>query len=54
MDFEFPEEARAFAEEVEKFLDEHATPEVADVCRENMAQIVDTPERRAFMQKLSA
>jgi alkylation response protein AidB-like acyl-CoA dehydrogenase len=27
---------------------------VADVTRENMAQIVDTPARRAFMKKLSA
>jgi len=54
MDFEFSTEERAFAEEVEKFLDAHATPEVADVTRENMAQIVDTPARRAFMKKLSA
>jgi 3-oxocholest-4-en-26-oyl-CoA dehydrogenase alpha subunit len=54
MDFEFSTEERAFAEEVEKFLDRHATPEVADVTRENMAQIVDTPARRAFMKKLSA
>jgi alkylation response protein AidB-like acyl-CoA dehydrogenase len=54
MDFEFSDEAKAFSEEVEKFLDEHATPDVADVCRENMAQIVDTPERRGFMRKLSA
>jgi alkylation response protein AidB-like acyl-CoA dehydrogenase len=54
VDFEFSDAERAFAEEVEAFLDEHATPEVADVCRENMAQIVDTPERRAFMAKLSA
>lgn len=54
MDFEFGDAERAFAEEVEKFLDEHATPDVADVCRENMAQIVDTPERRAFMKKLAA
>jgi alkylation response protein AidB-like acyl-CoA dehydrogenase len=53
VDFEFSDAERAFAEEVEKFLDEHATPDVADVCRENMAQIVDTPERRAFMKKLS-
>ena len=53
MDFEFSDAERAFAEEVEKFLDEHATPDVADVCRENMAQIVDTPERRAFMAKLA-
>jgi alkylation response protein AidB-like acyl-CoA dehydrogenase len=54
MDFEFSPEERAFAEEVEKFLDRHATPEVADVTRENMAQIVDTPPRRAFMKQLSA
>ncbi len=54
MDFEFSTEERAFAEKVEKFLDEHATPDVADVTRENMAQIVDTPARRAFMKKLSA
>jgi alkylation response protein AidB-like acyl-CoA dehydrogenase len=54
MDFEFSQEERAFAAEVERFLDEHATPEVADVTRENMAQIVDTPARRAFVKKLSA
>jgi len=54
MDFEFSAEERAFATEVEKFLDAHATPDVADVTRENMAQIVDTPARRAFMKKLSA
>ncbi len=53
MDFEFSEAELSFAAEVEQFLDEHATPEVADVTRENMAQIVDTPERRAFMAKLS-
>ena len=54
MDFEFSKAERAFAAEVEKFLDEHATPDVADVTRENMAQIVDTPARRAFMRKLAA
>jgi hypothetical protein len=54
VDFELSPEEQAFAKEVEAFLDEHATPDVADVCRENMAQIVDTPERRAFMKKLSA
>ena len=54
MDFELAAEERAFAEEVERFLDAQATPDVADVCRENMAQIVDTPERRAFMKKLAA
>jgi alkylation response protein AidB-like acyl-CoA dehydrogenase len=53
VDFELSPEQQAFAREVEAFLDEHATPDVADVCRENMAQIVDTPERRAFMKKLA-
>ena len=53
MDFELNAEERAFADEVERFLDENATPDVVDVSRENMAQIVDTPERRAFMKKLA-
>src|SRR3954467_2062145 len=53
MDFDFTAEQQAFVAEVEAFLDEHATPEVADPTRENMAQIVDTPERRAFMKKLA-
>ncbi|HET7531239.1 MAG TPA: acyl-CoA dehydrogenase family protein, partial [Mycobacteriales bacterium] len=53
MDFDFSAEQQAFVAEVEAFLDEHATPEVADPTRENMAQIVDTPERRAFMKKLA-
>ena len=53
MNFEFSAEEKAFAQEVEQFLDQHDRPEVMDVTRENMAQIVDTPPRRAFMQKLS-
>ncbi|MBP8180338.1 MAG: acyl-CoA dehydrogenase family protein [Acidimicrobiia bacterium] len=53
MDFDFTPEQQEFLAEVEAFLDEHATPDVADVCRENMAQIVDTPERRAFMAKMA-
>ncbi len=53
MDFEFSAEQKAFQEEVEKFLDAHDDPEVFDVTRENMAQIVDTPPRRAFMKKLA-
>ncbi len=52
MNFEFSEEQQAFAAEVETFLDEHDAPEVFDVTRENMAQIVDTPKRRAFMKTL--
>jgi hypothetical protein len=52
MDFEFSPEQLAFVDEVEQFLDEHDDPDVFDVTRENMAQIVDTPARRAFMALL--
>jgi hypothetical protein len=52
MDFEFSPEQLAFVAEVEAFLDEHQDPDVFDVTRENMAQIVDTPARRAFMALL--
>ena len=52
MDFEFSPEQRAFADQVEQFLDEHDDPEVFDLTRENMAQIVDTPKRRAFMREM--
>ena len=52
MDFEFTSEQQAFVAEVEAFLDANDDPEVFDVTRENMAQIVDTPARRAFMAKL--
>jgi len=52
MDFEFSPEQLAFVEEVEAFLDAHDDPEVFDVTRENMAQIVDTPARRAFMAEM--
>jgi 3-oxocholest-4-en-26-oyl-CoA dehydrogenase alpha subunit len=54
MDFEFSPEQLAFVEEVERFLDEHEDPEVFDVTRENMAQIVDTPARRALMAEIGA
>jgi hypothetical protein len=47
MDFDFTPEQVAFLDEVETFLDEHDDPEVFDLTRENMAQIVDTPKRRA-------
>lgn len=53
MDFELRPEHKAFLAEVEKFLDENQDPEVMDVTRENMAQIVDTPKRRAFMKKIA-
>src|SRR5215203_2310591 len=52
MDFEFSEEQQRFRAEVEAFLDEHETVEVMDPTRENMAQICDTPERRAFMAEV--
>ncbi len=52
MDFEFTPEEQKFAVDVEEFLDANDDPDVFDVTRENMAQIVDTPKRRAFMKKL--
>src|SRR5438067_1282651 len=53
VDFDFTPEQQAFLAEVEQFLDDNADPEVFDPTRENMAQIVDTPARRAFMRKLA-
>lgn len=53
MDFELTPDQRSFAETVERFLNENDDPEVFDVTRENMAQIVDTPARRAFMRKIA-
>lgn len=52
MDFEFSPDQEAFRKEVEAFLDANDDPDVFDVTRENMAQIVDTPKRREFMKKL--
>jgi len=52
MDFEFTPEQLDFIKEVEEFLDANDDPEVFDVTRENMAQIVDTPLRRQFMAKV--
>lgn len=52
MDFEFSDDQQQFVKEVEAFLDANDDPDVFDVTRENMAQIVDTPKRRAFMAKL--
>src|ERR1700728_892474 len=52
MDFEFTPEQLDFVKEVEEFLDANDDPEVFDVTRENMAQIVDTPLRRKFMAKV--
>lgn len=52
MNFEFSEEQKAFEKEVIAFCDEHDEIDIFDVTRENMAQIVDTPKRRAFMKEL--
>ena len=52
MEFEFSPEQLAFVKEVETFLDANDDPDVFDLTRENMAQIVDTPKRRAFMRSL--
>jgi alkylation response protein AidB-like acyl-CoA dehydrogenase len=53
MDFDFSPEQQSFLAEVEAFLDAAQVAgdtSVFDVTRENMAQIVDTPARRAFMR----
>jgi alkylation response protein AidB-like acyl-CoA dehydrogenase len=52
VNFDFSPEQVAFADEVERFLDEHDDPEIFDLTRENMAQIVDTPKRRDFMRQV--
>ncbi|MBV8161160.1 MAG: acyl-CoA dehydrogenase family protein [Acidimicrobiia bacterium] len=52
MNFDFSAEQVGFADDVERFLDEHDDPEVFDLTRENMAQIVDTPARRQFMARM--
>jgi hypothetical protein len=53
VEFEFSAEERAFAAELEAFLDAHAGPEVADANPEQLSQTVDTPAKRAFMRKLA-
>ncbi|MCC4118252.1 acyl-CoA dehydrogenase family protein [Aromatoleum toluclasticum] len=53
MDFEFSENECEFLREVDQFLKENHDPQVMDVTRENMAQVCDTPERRAFMKKVA-
>jgi alkylation response protein AidB-like acyl-CoA dehydrogenase len=54
VDFEFSEEQATFTKDVEAFLDANDDPDVFDLTREHMAQIVDTPKRRAFMAELGA
>lgn len=52
MDFEYTPEEQAFQREVREFIRENWDPEVMDLTREGMAQLVDTPARRAFMREL--
>src|SRR3954447_2797335 len=52
MNFDFAPEQVSFLQEVKHILDENNDPEIFDVTRENMAQIVDTPKRRELMRKL--
>ena len=54
MDFDFTPQEQAFADEVEKWLQDNHDPVVMDPTRENFAQLADTQERRAFMKKLAA
>ncbi len=53
MDFEFSKEEQDFLRGVDRFLKDNYDPKAMDVTRENMAQICDTPERRAFTKKLA-
>lgn len=53
MDFEFSEDQKHFMREVDEFFDANRSIDVMDVTRENMAQVSDTPERRAFMKKIA-
>jgi alkylation response protein AidB-like acyl-CoA dehydrogenase len=53
VNFEFSPEEQAFLKEVDEFIAANSSPEVMDPTRENFAQLVDTPERRAFMKKIA-
>src|SRR5919109_4270360 len=53
MNFEWSDEEKAFRAQVREFIGANAGPEVADPRRDGMGQLVDSPERRAFMKQLS-
>ncbi|MGH2674492.1 MAG: acyl-CoA dehydrogenase family protein [Actinomycetota bacterium] len=53
MNFGWSEEEKAFQREVRDFIQEHSSPEVTDPRRDGMAQLVDSPERRAFMKAMA-
>ncbi len=52
VDFAYPPEIQAFQQEVREFIKDNYDPDIMDPRREGMAQLVDTPKRRAFMKKL--
>ena len=53
MNFDFSPEEQSFLKEVDDFLAKNYSAEVMDPTRENFAQLVDTPARRAFMKKIA-
>jgi len=53
VDFTYPPEIQEFQQEVRQFIKDNWDPDVMDPRREGMAQLVDTPKRRAFMQKIA-
>lgn len=53
MDFTYSPEVEGFRQEVREFIQDNWDDEIMDPRREGMAQLVDTPKRRAFMKKLA-
>lgn len=53
MNFSFSPDEERFRQEVREFIAREAGPEVLDPRRDTTSQLVDTPERRAFMKKLA-
>src|SRR5436305_15036343 len=53
LDFEWSVDERDFQQQVRDFVAENSSPEVMDLTREGMAQLVDSPARRSFMGKLA-
>jgi alkylation response protein AidB-like acyl-CoA dehydrogenase len=53
LDFEFSAEQKAFAEKVERFLQDQHSDEVMQPWKENFTQLVDTDAKRGFMGKLA-
>ena len=53
VNFDLAPKEQAFEQEVERFLEENASPDVMDEHSEQLSQTVDSPAKRAFMRKLS-